>query len=130
MSFLSTIWDAILLFFIAFLFIAYLMILFGIIRDLFADRSLGGGAKAVWLIFLVSVPFLTALIYLIARGNGMADRSVAQQAQAQQATNDYIRSVAASSPAAEIAQAKQLLDSGAITPAEYEALKARVLANR
>lgn len=116
------------LFFI-FIFIAYLMLLFSIITDLFRDRSLGGFAKAVWFIFLIFIPFLTALIYIIARGNGMAERNVKAAAQAEAATEDYIRNVAGgATPAAQIAHAKELLDSGAITKEEFEALKKKAMA--
>lgn len=115
------------LFFI-FIFFAYLMLLFSIITDLFRDRSLGGFAKAVWFIFLIFVPFLTALIYIIARGNGMAERNVKAAAQAESATADYIRTVAGTSPAEQIAHAKQLLDSGAISKEEFEALKKKAMA--
>lgn len=128
MPFWSTIWDTIWWFFTVFVFIAYLMALFSIIGDLFRDRQLNGFAKAVWLIFLVFLPFLTALIYLVVRGRGMAERSVKQVEERQAATDAYVRSVAGTNPAAEIAEAKSLLDSGAITPEEYERLKSAALA--
>lgn len=115
------------LFFI-FIFFAYLMLLFSIITDLFRDRSLGGFAKVVWFIFLIFVPFITALIYIIARGNGMAERNVAAAQQAESATADYIRNVAGTSAADQIANAKQLLDSGAISKEEFETLKKKALA--
>ena len=114
----------------SFFFVAYLMVFFNIIGDLFRDGELGGFAKALWIIALVFFPFLIALIYLIARGKGMTERSVAA-AQAQKAMTDrYIQSVATTttSPADQIASAKSLLDSGAITQAEYDALKAKALA--
>lgn len=129
MSFWSTIWDTIWWFITIFVFIAYLMALFSIITDLFRDRKMNGWLKAVWLIFLMFVPFLTALVYLITRGSGMADRSAAVQKNTEQATSAYIRSVAGASPATEIAQAKQLLDSGAITQIEFDQLKSQVLSS-
>jgi hypothetical protein len=101
-----------------------------VIVDIFRDHSLNGWAKALWVLFLVFVPFLAAFIYLIARGRGMAERNAARVAESQAASADYIRSVAgssASSSAAEIEKGKQLLDSGAITPAEFDALKAKAL---
>ena len=127
MSFWTTIGDAIWWFITVFVFIAYLMALFSIISDLFRDRKLNGWAKAVWFIFLIFVPFVTALVYLIARGRGMGERQEAQVREVKQAQDDYIRQVAGG-PAAEISEAKKLLDSGAITQAEFEALKAKALA--
>ncbi len=127
-SFWATIWDTIWWFLTIFIFVAYLMALFSIITDLFRDRKLGGVAKAIWLLFLIFLPFLTALAYLIVRGGGMAERANAQAAQAKAATDAYVREVASSGPAAEIASAKQLLDSGAINAEEFAKLKAAALA--
>lgn len=127
MSFWSTIWDTIWWFLTIFVFVAYLMALFTIIGDLFRDRKLNGFFKALWLLFLVFVPFLTALAYLVFRGRGMGERAAAQQQAVQDQAEEYIRSVSGSGPAAEIAQAKQLLDSGAIDAAEFETLKRAAL---
>jgi hypothetical protein len=128
MTFLSNFWDFIWLLFWTFAFVAYLFAIFAIIGDLFRDHKLNGWLKALWIIFLIFLPFLTALVYLIARGKSMAERSAAAAADAQQATNKYIREVAsASSPADEIAKAKALLDSGSITQAEFDALKTKAL---
>lgn len=127
MSFLSNLWDFLWMFLTVFVFIAYLMALFSIITDLFRDRALNGWAKAIWFIFLIFLPFLTALVYLIARGRGMGERQAAQVREVKQAQDDYIRQVAGG-PAAEIAEAKRLLDSGAITQAEFDSLKAKALA--
>lgn len=91
-----------------------------------SDRWPAGSERVPF--FLVFVPFLTALIYLIARGGGMAERGVRETQAAQSAAADYIKSVAGSSPSDEIAKAKALLDGGTITAAEYEQLKTRVLA--
>lgn len=124
----SNFWSVIWLFFWSFAFVAYLFALFAIISDLFRDHKLSGWWKAVWILFLIFVPFLTALVYLIARGPGMAERSQKEARQYQSATNDYIRQVAGTSPADEISKAKALLDSGAITPDEFAHLKARALA--
>ncbi|MDY7543436.1 MULTISPECIES: SHOCT domain-containing protein [unclassified Cryobacterium] len=124
----SNFWDVVWFFFWSFAFIAYLMVLFSIVGDIFRDHKLSGGAKAVWLIFLVFVPFLTALVYLVARGPDMARRQAERVQQAQDYTDDYVRSVASSaSPSGEIAKAKELLDSGSITATEFEALKAKAL---
>src|SRR5690606_33985091 len=111
-----------------FAFVAYLFAIFSIIGDLFRDHKLAGWAKAIWIVFLLFVPFLTALVYLIARGRGMAERNAAAAAQARQATDDYIRQAAGSTSAAdEIQKAKALLDAGAINASEYEALKSKAL---
>jgi uncharacterized membrane protein len=126
---MSNFWDVIWLFFWSFAFIAYLFALFAIVGDLFRDHKLNGWWKALWIVFLIFVPFLTALVYLIARGPGMAERSQKEARQVQKATDTYIRHVAASSPADEIAKAKALLDNGTITPEEFAHLKARALAH-
>ena len=121
-------WDIIWFIVVSFAFIAYLMVMFTIIADLFRDRSTSGFAKAVWIICLIFVPFLTSFVYLVARGSGMAERSYRTAQADEQATAAYVREVAAtSSPADEIAKAKTLLDSGAISEAEFSALKSRVL---
>ena len=121
-------WNTVWLFFWCFAFVAYLFALFAILGDLFRDRKLNGWWKAVWIIFLIFVPFLTALIYVIARGKGMAERSAKDAAQTQQEADRYIRSVAGStSPTDEIAKAKKLLDDGTITAEEYAAIKTKVL---
>ncbi|RXZ47150.1 SHOCT domain-containing protein [Agromyces binzhouensis] len=129
MDFASNVWNFIWIFFWSFAFIAYLFALFAIIGDLFRDHQLNGWWKAVWIIFLMFVPFLTALIYLIARGDGMAKRSAAAASEAQAATEAYIRQTAggSASPSDEIAKAKALLDSGTITAQEYEAIKTKAL---
>ena len=128
MNFLEATWDLIWFFFWTFAFIAYLMVLFSIIGDIFRDSTLNGWAKAAWMLFLVFVPFLTSLVYLIARGKGMAERQMRAAQQNQAATEQYVRSLAGSgSSAEEITKAKALLDSGTITADEYAALKAKAL---
>ena len=131
MNFWESFWDLIWWFLWVFAFVAYLMALFAIIGDLFRDRTLSGWGKAVWIIFLIFVPFLTALIYLIARGNGMAERSQREARQMQAATDEYIRQTAGAgaSPADEIAKAKALLDAGTIRQGEYDLLKTKALSN-
>ena len=125
----GTFWDFLLWIFWFYILFACIWIFITIIMDLFRDHSLNGWGKALWVIFLVVVPFLAALIYLIARGHGMTQREIERRGQAQQEANSYIRSVAgSSSPASEIESAKKLLDSGAISQAEYDALKAKALA--
>lgn len=125
-SFLDILWWSL----TVFVFIAYLMALFSIISDLFRDRELNGWAKAVWLLFLVFLPFFTALVYLIARGKGMGERAQKQAAAAQTAAEDYIRSVSgtAATPTDEIERAQQLRTAGAISDAEFETLKQAALA--
>jgi hypothetical protein len=122
-------WSLVLWFFWVFVFVAYLMVLFSILGDLFRDHTLSGWWKAVWIIFLIFVPFLTALIYLIARGQGMTKRSIEQAQELRSQQDAYIRATAGGSSAADdIAKAKSLLDSGAISQAEFDSLKAKALA--
>jgi hypothetical protein len=121
-------WDFIVYSLWIFFYIAYLMVLFSIVADIIRDHTLNGWAKALWIILLVFVPFLTALVYVIARGRGMSERQAQAARTARSDTDTYIRTVAsANSPADDIAKAKTLLDSGAITPAEFESLKAHAL---
>jgi hypothetical protein len=126
-NFWESFWEILWFSLWAFFFVVYLMALFAIIGDIFRDKDLSGFGKAIWLFFLIFVPFLTALVYLIARGDGMAQRNMKDAAVAKQQTDEYIRSVATSSPADEIAKAKSLLDAGTINQQEYEAIKARAL---
>lgn len=109
-------------------FIGYLFALFAIIGDLFRDRGLNGWWKALWVVFLIFLPFLTVLIYLIARGQGMAERSSRAARAAEDATESYIREVAGRTPTEEIAAAAALRDSGAISADDFERLKAKALA--
>ncbi|MBI3212637.1 MAG: PLDc N-terminal domain-containing protein [Mycobacterium sp.] len=113
---------------VIFAFIAYLMILFNILTDLFwRDHQTSGIVKAIWVIFLILFPYLTALVYLIARGDGMALRGREAALAAKRASDDYIKQAAGRSPAQEIADAKNLLEAGTISPAEFESLKAKAL---
>ena len=122
--FLDVLWSMV----IFFMFVIWIMILFKVFGDLFRRRDIGGGMKTVWFIFVILLPFLGVFIYLIAEGHKMADRD-AEQMQAMRAQQDeYIKSVAGSSAADQIAQAKQLLDSGAITQAEFDTMKQKALA--
>ena len=130
MNFLQNVWDWFWLLFWIFAYMAYLFVLFYIVFDIFRDRSLNGWLKAVWLIFLVFVPFLTGLVYLIARGRGMAERSARKQVEYQEYSDAEIRSVSFASPTDEIAKAKALRDQGVITDGEYEALKNKALGGR
>ncbi len=113
---------------ISFFFFAYLMVLFSILTDLFRDPEVGGWGKAVWVVLLIVLPLLTSLVYLIVRGRGMAGRQAAVAVSSRHRADEYIRSVAAVSPTDQIKDAKALLDSGAITAAEFATLKAKALA--
>jgi Phospholipase_D-nuclease N-terminal/Short C-terminal domain len=122
-------WDVVWFIFISFAFVAYLMVLFSILSDLFRDRDTSGVVKAIWVVALIIFPLVTSLIYLIARGSGMTDRSL-QAAERQRVQQEaYIRDVAQkpSSAADQIAQAKALLDAGVISQAEYDTLKHKAL---
>ena len=122
--FLDILWTM----FIFFLFIIWIWILITVFADVFRRKDIGGGMKAIWIIFVILLPYLGVFIYLIAEGHKMAERD-AEQMQAARAQGDaYIKSVAGSSAADQIAQAKQLLDSGAITQGEFDSIKQKALA--
>ena len=121
--FLDVLWSMC----IFFAFIIWIWLLITVFADVFRRRDIGGGMKAIWIIFVILVPYLGVLIYLIAEHNGMADRNEAQMSQAKQQQDAYIKSVAGSSPADQIAQAKSLLDSGTITQAEFDSMKTKAL---
>ena len=125
---MSNFWDTVLLMISTFFFIAYLIVLFQVVVDLFRDSEMGGGSKVIWLIGLIFLPVLTALVYILARGGGMAARQHAALRSAKADTDAYIREVAAKSPADQIADAKKLLDAGTINNDEYARLKAKALA--
>ncbi len=119
--------ELLLLVFEIFLFMMWFWILFVIITDLFRDHELSGWWKAVWVLFLVFVPFITGLIYLIVRGKGMAERSMKTQKEAKQEFDSYVREQASASPAGELEQLQGLHERGALTDVEFQAAKARVL---
>ena len=111
-----------------FLFFAWFMCLFWIFGDIFRSKDLGGLGKTVWVLFVILIPWLGILVYLIVRGKGMQERQLEQVRDVQRAQTEYIKSVAggaSTSAADQIASAKGLLDSGAITQAEFNQLKAR-----
>jgi len=126
---MDSFWDFFWFIISFFLLMAYLVVLFQILTDLFRDRETSGWLKAVWVFCLIIFPLITSLVYLIARGQSMAERNIAAVKAAQAGQEDYIRSVSggASSPADEIGRAKALLDSGAISQQEFDALKAKAL---
>ena len=123
-NFASFLWDVL----VIFAFVIWFWLLIAVFGDLFRRHDIGGWGKAAWIILVIVLPYLGVFIYLIAEHSGIAERNT-QQVQAQQAATDqYIRSVAGSGgPAGEIETAKNLLDSGAITQAEYDALKTKAL---
>jgi Short C-terminal domain/Phospholipase_D-nuclease N-terminal len=116
-----------------FLFFAWFMCLFWIFGDIFRSRDLGGGAKTFWVFFVIIVPWLGILVYLIARGKGMHERQLEQMQAVQKAQTEYIKSVAASGSSSgaadQITTAKGLLDSGTITQAEFDQIKSKALAS-
>ncbi|MGO4147893.1 SHOCT domain-containing protein [Paenarthrobacter sp. YAF11_1] len=125
MNFLESLWSII----VAFFFIAYLILLFQIISDLLRDKALGGGVKALWILCLFVAPFISALIYVIMRGKGMALRSEIRVRESVEETENYLREVVgAPTPAQQIESAKALLAAGDITEAEYARLKELALA--
>ncbi len=120
--FLNIVWTML----VIFAWVIWFWLLITVFSDLFRRKDIGGGSKALWVIFVIVLPFIGVLIYLIAQGDHMAERNL-QQAKAMQADTDaYIQSVAGGS-AAEIERAKGLLDSGAITQAEFDQIKAKAL---
>lgn len=123
-------WEVLLWSFFFFVWIAALMVWIRILFDLFTDSTLSGWGKAGWAIFLILLPLIGSLVYLIARGKSMGERQLAAAQDAQAAQEKYIQQVAAKSatPAEQIAQAKGLLDSGAISQEEFDNLKAKALA--
>ncbi len=115
-----------------FLFFAWIWALITIFGDIFRSRDLSGWGKALWTLFVVFIPWLGVLVYLIARGGSMTERNLQQAAEREQATQQYIQSVAAqgtASTADEIGKLAQLRDSGVLTPEEFAAQKARILAS-
>ena len=124
-TFLDVFWSML----VFFVWVLWFILLFRVIIDIFSRHDIGGGSKVLWILFVIILPFLGVFVYLIAENDGMTQRSMAK-AQAQQAQmDDYIRSTAGGGgAAAEIDKAKQLLDSGAITQAEFDAIKQKALA--
>jgi type VI protein secretion system component VasK len=121
----SVLWTMIVIFFM----VMYFMVFFMVVIDLFQDHTMGGLAKAIWVIALILFGPFAVLVYLIARGSSMAERRQAQMEKAEAAQRRYIQEAAGTgaSPADQIASAKALLDSGAITQAEFDTLKSKAL---
>jgi len=124
-TFLDAFWTML----VFFVWVAWFMLLFRIIGDVFRRHDIGGGAKVLWLIFVIALPFLGVFVYVIAENKGMTERSLERTQASRQQFDDYVRTTASSGgAAAEIDKAKQLLDSGAITQSEFDALKEKALA--
>jgi type VI protein secretion system component VasK len=125
MEFGQILWSLLIIFFM----VMYFMILFSVIIDIFRRHDMGGGMKAVWIILLLFIPFLSLIIYVIIYGQAMGQRRAAAVEQSLEDQQQYIRSVAKSaSPAEQIAEAQRLLDAGSITREEFDRLKAKALA--
>lgn len=123
MEFGQFLWSLLVIFFM----IMYFMILFSVVIDLFRNHEMGGFAKALWILFLIFIPLISLLVYVIVYGKSMAQRQQAAVTQAQQEQDAYIKQVAGTSPAEQIAQAQQLLNSGAISQEEFDKIKAKAL---
>jgi len=122
--FLEVFWTML----IFFGFVIWLWILFAVLGDILRRHDASGWIKVLWIVFVVVLPFLGVFVYLIAEHDGMTERAIERAQAAQKQSDEYVRSVAQSSPAEQIAQAKQLLDSGAITQAEFDRVKEKALA--
>ena len=121
--FLDVLWSMV----IFFAFVIWIWLLITVFADVFRRRDIGGGMKAIWIVFVIVLPYLGVLLYLIAEHDGMAERSMEQMKAVKAQQDEYIKSVAGTAPADQIAQAKQLLDSGAINQAEFDSLKQKAL---
>jgi hypothetical protein len=123
--FLDVMWTML----VFFAWVIWFWLLITVLMDVFRRHDVSGWSKAGWTVFLIVLPFLGVLVYMIAESKGMAERTAGEQRVMREQTDDYIRTVAGSNdPTAQIARGKELLDSGAITASEFETLKARALA--
>jgi hypothetical protein len=126
----ETFWQVIWTIFVVFAWVIWIWLLIVVFSDLFRRHDTSGWAKAAWVLFVFLLPYLGVLVYLIAEGKGMAERKQRDAQAAQSSFDDYVRTAAGrNDPSAQIAQAKQLLDTGAINQAEFEQLKAKALAS-
>jgi hypothetical protein len=119
--------DLLLLVFEMFLFVVWVWILFTIITDLFRDHDRSGLSKGIWVVLLVFIPYVTALVYLIVDGGGMRERTLRAQAEARHQADDYIRAAAHTTPADELHKLHELVEKGALTDAEFQQAKAKLL---
>jgi predicted PurR-regulated permease PerM len=122
--FLDVFWTML----VFFVWIAWFFILIRVFADVFRRHDISGFAKVLWLIFVIVLPFLGVFIYLVANSKGMSERDIKQVTDQQQQFDTYVQSVATTGSATEIEKAKQLLDSGAISQSEFDAIKAKALA--
>jgi len=123
-EFLTFLWSLIVIFFM----VVYFFILFGVIVDVFRRHDIGGGKKAVWLLFILFFPLLGLLSYVIVNGHGIAERQAKDAQKSQAEFDDYVKTVSGGDSAEQIAKAKELLDAGTISQAEFDQLKAKALA--
>ena len=123
-------WSWIWFFFWMFAYLAYILVLIYIVIDIFRDHQLNGWLKALWLLLLLFVPWITGLVYLIVRGKGMAERSARKQVEYQEYSQEEYRQISFASPSEEIAKAQALCDQGVITDGEFEAIKAKALGSK
>jgi predicted PurR-regulated permease PerM len=123
-TFLTFLWSLIVIFFM----VVYFMMLFGVIVDIFRRHDAGGGKKALWLLFILFFPLIGLIAYLIVNGHGIAERQTKDAKKSQAEFDDYVKSVSGGGGAEQIAKAKELLDAGTITQAEFDQLKAKALA--
>lgn len=122
-----SVWEALWVTFVAFLFISVLMMMFSVIVDIFRDQEMSGIAKAIWLIALVFFSLITLLVYMIARGQGMAERSAKEQVEAKESFDSYVRDVAGGGAASELEKAAAMHNSGKLSDDEYAALKTKII---
>ena len=125
-TFLDVFWSML----VFFIWVLWFILLFRVIIDIFSRHDIGGGGKVLWILFVILLPFLGVFVYLIANNDGMTQRTIAKAQAQQQQMDEYVRATAGSGggAAAEIDKAKQLLDGGAISQAEFDAIKAKALA--
>jgi hypothetical protein len=121
--------DILLLVFEMFLFVVWIWILFTIITDIFRDHDMSGWVKALWIVLLIFIPYLVALVYLVINGSDMRERQLRAQAEAKHQADDYIRAAAHVSPADELHKLHELVGKGALTEAEYDRAKGKLLAS-
>ena len=119
--------DALLTVLAVFFFVIWIWIVITILMDLFRDHELSGWAKAAWVFFLIFVPFLTALVYLIVRGPGMRQRAIAEQVEAKKQFDDYVQQAAGTSPVDELKKLEKMKKNGTISDEDYEKLKAKIV---